>query len=80
MASPSTRTSFFHPVAFMGALLALFFAWLPALFMAIGHPAWPLFIGLLIGVIIILGGLQYLPADTLGPLAEHYLLLAGKTF
>jgi potassium-transporting ATPase potassium-binding subunit len=40
----------------------------------------PLFIGLLIGVIIILGGLQYLPADTLGPLAEHYLLYAGKTF
>jgi len=40
----------------------------------------PLFIGLLIGVIIILGGLQFLPADTLGPLAEHYLLYAGKTF
>jgi K+-transporting ATPase ATPase A chain len=39
-----------------------------------------LFIGLLIGVIIILGGLQYLPADTLGPLADHYLLYAGKTF
>jgi K+-transporting ATPase ATPase A chain len=40
----------------------------------------PLFIGLLIGVIIILGGLQYLPADTLGPLADHFLLYAGKTF
>ncbi len=40
----------------------------------------PLFIGLLIGVIIILGGLQFLPADTLGPLAEHFLLQAGKTF
>ncbi len=40
----------------------------------------PLFIGLLIGVIIILGGLQFLPADALGPLAEHYLLYAGKTF
>ena len=40
----------------------------------------PLFIGLLVGVIVILGGLQYLPADTLGPLAEHYLLYAGKTF
>jgi K+-transporting ATPase ATPase A chain len=40
----------------------------------------PLFIGLLIGVIIILGGLQFLPADTLGPLAEHFLLYAGKTF
>ncbi|MCF3946503.1 potassium-transporting ATPase subunit KdpA [Acidiphilium sp. AL] len=39
-----------------------------------------LFVGLLIGVIIILGGLQFMPADTLGPLAEHYLLLAGKTF
>lgn len=40
----------------------------------------PLFIGLLIGVIIILGGLQFLPADTLGPLAEHFLLQAGKSF
>jgi K+-transporting ATPase ATPase A chain len=40
----------------------------------------PLFIGLLVGVIIILGGLQFLPADTLGPLADHYLLYAGKTF
>jgi K+-transporting ATPase ATPase A chain len=40
----------------------------------------PLFIGLLTGVIIILGGLQYLPADTLGPLAEHFVLYAGKTY
>lgn len=39
-----------------------------------------LFIGLLVGVIVILGGLQFLPADTLGPLAEHFLLLTGKTF
>jgi K+-transporting ATPase ATPase A chain len=40
----------------------------------------PLFIGLLIGVVIILGGLQFLPADTLGPLADHFLLYSGKTF
>ncbi len=40
----------------------------------------PLFIGLLIGVIIILGGLQFMPADSLGPLAEHFVLLAGKTY
>lgn len=40
----------------------------------------PLFIGLLVGVIIILGGLQFLPADTLGPLADHFLLYTGKTF
>ena len=40
----------------------------------------PLFIGLLIGVILILGGLQFLPAQSLGPLAEHFSMLAGKTF
>ena len=40
----------------------------------------PLFIGLLIGVILILGGLQFLPALSLGPFAEHYAMLAGKTF
>ncbi|WP_426955021.1 potassium-transporting ATPase subunit KdpA [Muricoccus radiodurans] len=40
----------------------------------------PLFAGLLAGVILILGGLQFLPALTLGPLAEHFALLAGKTF
>jgi K+-transporting ATPase ATPase A chain len=40
----------------------------------------PLFVGLLIGVIIILGGLQFMPADALGPLAEHVEMLAGKTY
>ena len=40
----------------------------------------PLFIGLLVGVILILGGLQFLPALSLGPLAEHFAMLAGKTF
>ncbi len=40
----------------------------------------PLFVGLLIGVIIILGGLQFMPADSLGPLAEHYTLMTGKTY
>ncbi len=40
----------------------------------------PLFIGLLVGVILILGGLQFLPALSLGPLAEHFSMLAGKTF
>jgi potassium-transporting ATPase potassium-binding subunit len=40
----------------------------------------PLFIGLLIGVILILGGLQFFPALALGPIAEQMLMLAGKTF
>jgi K+-transporting ATPase ATPase A chain len=40
----------------------------------------PLFIGLMIGVIIILGGLQFMPADALGPIAEHVEMLSGKTY
>jgi potassium-transporting ATPase potassium-binding subunit len=39
-----------------------------------------LFICLLIGVILILGGLQYFPALALGPVVEHFQMLAGKTF
>jgi K+-transporting ATPase ATPase A chain len=39
-----------------------------------------LFVALLIGVILILGGLQYFPALALGPIVEHFLMLAGKTF
>jgi len=40
----------------------------------------PLFVGLLLGVIIILYLLQYFPALALGPVVEHFLMLAGKTF
>ena len=35
----------------------------------------PLFIGLVIGVIVILGGLQFFPALALGPLVEHFQVL-----
>ena len=40
----------------------------------------PLFVGLLIGVILILGGLQFFPALALGPIVEHLLMQAGVTF
>ncbi len=40
----------------------------------------PLFVGLLIGIILIVGGLQYFPALALGPIVEHLLMFAGKTF
>ena len=36
----------------------------------------PLFIGLVIGVILILAGLQYFPALALGPIVEHFQMLA----
>jgi K+-transporting ATPase ATPase A chain len=40
----------------------------------------PLFVGLLVGVIVILYLLQYFPALSLAPIVEHFLMLSGKTF
>ncbi|NGP18592.1 potassium-transporting ATPase subunit KdpA [Devosia aurantiaca] len=40
----------------------------------------PLFVGLLIGIILILGGLQFFPALALGPIVEHFVMLAGQSF
>ncbi len=37
----------------------------------------PLFISLLIGVILIMGGLQFFPAQALGPIVEHFQVLAA---
>ena len=37
----------------------------------------PLFVGLLIGVILILGGLCFFPALALGPIVEHFQVLAA---
>jgi potassium-transporting ATPase potassium-binding subunit len=40
----------------------------------------PLFTILLIGVILIVGALTFFPALSLGPILEHLLMAAGKTF
>ena len=40
----------------------------------------PLFSMLLIGVILIVGALTFFPALSLGPILEHLLMAAGKTF
>jgi K+-transporting ATPase ATPase A chain len=40
----------------------------------------PLFSGLLISVILIVGALTFFPALSLGPILEHLLMNAGKTF
>ena len=40
----------------------------------------PLFSVLLVGVIVIVGSLTFFPALSLGPILEHLLLQAGKTF
>jgi len=39
-----------------------------------------LFIGLLVGVVLIVGGLTFLPALALGPIVEHLSMLGGQTF
>jgi len=40
----------------------------------------PLFSALLVGVILIVGALTFFPALSLGPILEHLLMMAGKTF
>ncbi|WP_181701550.1 potassium-transporting ATPase subunit KdpA [Chthonobacter albigriseus] len=40
----------------------------------------PLFVGLLVGIILVLGGLQFFPALALGPIAEHVEMQAGTLF
>ena len=44
------------------------------------RPCGPLFVGLLVGVIVILYLLQYFPALSLAPIVEHFLMLSGKTY
>jgi potassium-transporting ATPase potassium-binding subunit len=40
----------------------------------------PLFVGLVVGVIAITGGLIYFPAVSLGPVVEHFAIHAGALF
>jgi K+-transporting ATPase ATPase A chain len=40
----------------------------------------PLFVGLVVGVILIMGGLTYFPALSLGPIVEHFAMRAGALY
>src|SRR3546814_12581464 len=40
----------------------------------------PMFVALLAGTILIVGGLTFFPALALGPIVEHLLMIAGQTF
>jgi K+-transporting ATPase ATPase A chain len=40
----------------------------------------PLFTGLLVGVIVIVGALTFFPALSLGPIVEHFLMQNGQVF
>jgi K+-transporting ATPase ATPase A chain len=39
-----------------------------------------LFVGLVVGVILIVGGLTFFPALALGPIVEHLAMQAGTLF
>jgi K+-transporting ATPase ATPase A chain len=39
-----------------------------------------LFVGLVIGTILIVGGLTFFPALALGPVVEHFAMVANNTF
>ena len=40
----------------------------------------PLWIGLLVGIILIVGGLTFLPGLALGPIADHLAMVSGQLF
>ncbi len=40
----------------------------------------PLFVGLLIGTVVVVAALTYFPVVSLGPIVEHYLMHSGKVF
>jgi len=40
----------------------------------------PIFVGLLLGVILLVGALTFFPALTLGPIAEHFQMSLGQLF
>jgi K+-transporting ATPase ATPase A chain len=40
----------------------------------------PLFTSLLVGTVLLIGALTFVPALVLGPVVEHFLMHAGKLF
>ncbi|ACL55238.1 potassium-transporting ATPase subunit KdpA [Methylobacterium nodulans] len=90
----SGNTPFYNATLAVGMLVGRFFVIIPALAIAGALAAkktvpasagtFPtdgaLFVGLLVGVILIIGGLTFFPALALGPVVEHLAGAAGQTF
>ena len=90
----SANTPFFNPTLGMAMLIGRFLMIVPILALA-GNLArkkrvaettgtfpttGPLWIGLLVGVILIVGALTYFPSYALGPIVEHLQMRDGLTF
>ncbi len=90
----SGNTPFYNVTLALGMLIGRFFVIIPALAIAgslaskktvaASAGTFPthggLFVGLLVGVILIVGGLTFFPALALGPIVEHLAGAAGQTF
>ena len=90
----SGNTPFYNLTLGAGMLVGRFFVIIPALAIAGSLAAkktvpasagtFPtdggLFVGLLVGVILIVGGLTFFPSLALGPIVEHLAGAAGQTF
>ena len=90
----SANTPWWNTTLAFGMLIGRFFVMIPALAIAGSLAAkktlpasagtfpthGPLFVGLVVGVILIVGGLTFFPSLALGPLVEHYALAAGTTY
>ena len=90
----SGNTPFYNVTLALGMLVGRFFVILPALAIAGSLAAKKtvpasagtlpthggLFVGLLVGVILIVGGLTFFPSLALGPVVEHLAGAAGQTF
>jgi len=90
----SANTPFYNTTIGFAMLIGRFFVIVPMLAVAgalaaknISPPSagtFPtdsgLFVGLLVGVIVIVGGLTYFPAVALGPLAEQFAMNAGTLY
>ena len=90
----SSNTPFYNTTIGLAMLIGRFFVIVPMLAIAgslaakkIAPPSagtFPtdggLFVGLLVGVIAIVGGLTYFPAVALGPVVEHLAMRAGTLF
>jgi len=90
----SANTPFWNTTLGIGMMIGRFFVIIPALAIAGSVAAkktvpassgtFPtdgaMFVGLAIGVILIVGGLTFFPALALGPIVEHFALAAGTLY
>ena len=90
----SANTMFYNVLLGIGMLIGRMFVIVPAMAIAGSLAAkktlpasagtfpttGPLFVGLVMGVILIVGGLTFFPALALGPIVEHLATGAGQTF